>query len=236
MLKERNKKVRNIIRALAVIILFCSMTAVAMADTFQLYTEQSEIMAGEKLTVTVSLAQSLDGSYRNLQGQLQYDDAILTYCSHQLAEEYSAYMAADMPEKSCFTFSNTDFTDEGFKELRAGELVVVTFEVKKQATKGISETMLQLEVDLQDTQGLEETLTSALSIDIHSGQCQEIGENAGTSEPSLTEATVKRESTQSVHEASKKQNPMLIGAIVVILAAAAAGGTILSKRKRQNKE
>ena len=227
---------KYIIRTMLTLILFLCMTVTAMANTFQLHTVPAEPKAGKSLTITISLDQTLEGSFRNLQGQLHYDDDFLTYCGYELGAEYAAYMAANIPEKGCFSFSNTDFSDAGFSQIPSGQLVAVTFEI--QESKDDMETEFQLDVDVQDTKGKEDTLTSALTVHIREGKQQEPAVQSDVKTATTTTDTrTQQEKPLAQSNLTKNSNPVTFDRIFVFVTVAIlAGGVILFKRKKANKE
>ena len=97
------------------------------------------------MTVTVKMNETLTGNFRNVQGQLNYDTSALTYVSHTMGGSYSRYVSSDMPNRSYFTFSNTYFTKEGFKEVPQGTIATVVFK----ANGDLSETHLSATFTIQ---------------------------------------------------------------------------------------
>ena len=97
------------------------------------------------MTVTVKMNETLTGNFRNVQGQLNYDTSALTYVSHTMGGSYSRYVSSDMPNRSYFTFSNTDFTKEGFNEVPQGTIATVVFK----ANGDLSDTHLSATFTIQ---------------------------------------------------------------------------------------
>ncbi|MBR6798997.1 MAG: hypothetical protein IKM63_02890, partial [Firmicutes bacterium] len=113
------------------LMLFCSMTVTAAAESFQISTDKNVVEAGENVTVTVKVGDTLIGSYRNVQGQLKYDTDVLTYVSHEMGKNYVDYSSKNMSGKKYFTFSYTEMKEIGFSELPKGTIVSVIFKAKK---------------------------------------------------------------------------------------------------------
>ena len=140
---------KKILSLLLALILVGSMTVSAFAAEFQVGVSETVIEAGEEVTVTITLDETLvpveTTGFRNIQGQLIYDPEILTYVSHEMAEAYKHYSSKDMPARKYFTFSYTAFNEEGFTEIPAGTVVTIVF----QATKEIEASHLAASLSLE---------------------------------------------------------------------------------------
>jgi len=146
------------------LMLFCSMTVTAVAESFQISTDKSVIEAGDNVTVTVKLDDTLTGSYRNVQGQLKHDADILTYVSHEPGEKYDHYSSKYISGKKYFTFSYTDMTAGGFSEIPKGTIVSVVFKTKKDIEEKNLSSKLTLNMSVQDTKGNTDKTNANTSI------------------------------------------------------------------------
>lgn len=135
------------------LMLFFSMTVTAAAESFQINTDKDVIEAGEEVTVTVRLNDTLTGNYRNVQGQLKYDVDILSYVSHEMGEKYGHYSAKYLQNKKFFTFSNVDLTSGGFSEIPKGTIVLIVFKTNKDITEKKLNTKFVLNMSVQDIDG-----------------------------------------------------------------------------------
>ena len=175
---------KKIIPVLLALALFFSMTAAVMADSFQINTDRDTVSRGDKVTVNITLDEDISGQFRNVQGQLNYDTELVTYESHELGESYSNYTANDMPDRKYFTFSNTDFTDDGFSKIPAGDVVAVTFKVSRNIKADHLNTTFTLKLSMQDISGKTENLAADTSVLICNGQ-----KNSGSTQTFADEDT-----------------------------------------------
>ena len=140
---------KKILSLLLALILVGSMTVSAFAAEFQVGVSETVIEAGEEVTVTITLDETLVPvetiGFRNIQGQLIYDPEILTYVSHEMAEAYKHYSSKDMPARKYFTFSYTAFNEEGFTEIPAGTVVTIVY----RATEEIEASHLAASLSLE---------------------------------------------------------------------------------------
>lgn len=148
------------------LMLFCSMTVTAAAESFQISTDKNVVEAGENVTVTVKVGDTLIGSYRNVQGQLKYDTDVLTYVSHEMGEKYVHYSSKNMSGKKYFTFSFTDMTAGGFSEIPKGAIVVVVFKTKKDIAEKNLSSKLALNMSVQDISGSSNKTDADVSVTI----------------------------------------------------------------------
>jgi len=146
------------------LMLFCSMTVTAAAESFQISTDRNVIEAGENITVAVKLDDTLTGNYRNVQGKLKHDTDILTYVSHKMGEQYAHYSSKYMSGKKYFTFSYTDMTASGFSELPKGTIVSVVFKAKKDIEEKNLSSKLTLDMSVQDINGSTDKTNANTSI------------------------------------------------------------------------
>ena len=146
------------------LMLFFSMTVTASAESFQISTDKNVIEAGEKVTITVKLDDTLTGNYRNVQGQLKYDTGVLTYNSHKMGEKYAHYSSKNLSGKKYFTFSYTDTTSGGFSEIPKGTIVSVVFKTKADITEKNLTSKLTLNMSVQDINGNTEKAETETSI------------------------------------------------------------------------
>ena len=154
------KKIFSMFLAL---MLFCSMTVTAMADSFQIGTDKELIDAGENVTVTVNLDKTLTGDFRNIQGQLKYDTDILTYVTHKMGDDYEGYSSKNILERSYFTFSYTDMTAGGFSEVPQGNIAVIIFKSNKEITADHVDAALTLTMKVQNIKGVTERIEDSAS-------------------------------------------------------------------------
>lgn len=160
---------RRIIQMLVAIMLFFSMTTAVMAESIYINTDKGTVSRGETVTVEIYMNEKLSGEFRNVQGQLVYDPELVTYVSHEMGEDYSNYTANDFPDRKYFTFTNTDFTAEGFREIPEGKAVAVTFEVNKKVKEEHLSTSFLLQLSVQDISGKTEELAADTSVLICNG-------------------------------------------------------------------
>lgn len=146
------------------LMLFFSMTVTAAAESFQINTDKDVIEAGEEVTVTVRLNDTLTGNYRNVQGQLKYDVDILSYVSHEMGEKYGHYSAKYLQNKKFFTFSNVDLTSGGFSEIPKGTIVSIVFKTNKDITEKNLSTKFVLNMSVQDIDGSSDKSETDASI------------------------------------------------------------------------
>ena len=236
--------IRRTIPILFAMTIFFSMTAIVMAESFQINTDKSVVSMGEYVSVNVRLEESMTGQFRNVQGQLYYDTDLLTYVSHQSGEQFSNYTYADMPDRKYFTFTNTDFTDDGFSKINEGKAVSVKFKVNEDVTEEHLKAAFSLKVDIQDIRGEEEEVTSSTALLICNGVHQESAsvkggehEDQKNSELKGNDKTIcekcgekyvinKEAEIASVHDNDvhgkndEKANSLLIAVIITALAAA----------------
>lgn len=231
--------IRKMTLVLFAIMMFFSMTEIVMADSFQINTDKSTVGPGEPVTIRVWLDEMVTGEFRNLQGQISYDTDLLTYVSHKKGEVSSDYTFADMPDRKYFTFSNTDFTDDGFSKINKGTVVSVQFKVKDDVVEEHLKTALMLTVNVQDIEGKSENLMSSVSILIcsqnhgKSNGSEANNENKASEELAckkcgeeyvVDEAVSKRSIDEDIdnddtEDSDHQNNSLLIAAIITALAA-----------------
>ena len=141
---------KKILSLLLALILVGSMTVSAFAAEFQVGVSETVIEAGEEVTVTITLDETLvpveTTGFRNIQGQLKYDTAILTYVSHEMGESYKHYGSANIPARSYFTFSYSEQSNAtGFADIPAGTVVTIVFK----AVEDIEESHLAASLSLE---------------------------------------------------------------------------------------
>ncbi len=226
--------IRKTISILFAITMFFSMTTVAMAESFQIYKDKSVVSSGETVTISIVLDEAMNGEFRNIQGQLSYDTDLLAYVSHQGGEEYSGYTYADMADRKYFTFSYTDFTDDGLLEISKGTVVSVKFKVNDGVTEEHLKAALMLTVNVQDVKGRTDDLTSESSVlicneeqqesaDSQDGNDEEVCEKCGkkyvAGEASSTRAVNGDIDNSQTGGQGYQNNGLLIAAIVTAMAA-----------------
>lgn len=229
--------IRKMTLVLFAIMMFFSMTEIVMADSFQINTDKSTVSPGEPVTIRVWLDEMVTGEFRNLQGQISYDTDLLTYVSHKKGEVSSDYTFADMPDRKYFTFSNTDFTDDGFSKINKGTVVSVQFKVKDDVVEEHLKTALMLTVNVQDIEGKSENLMSSVSILICSQNhgksngseannenkasdeavCENCGEEYIIDEDASTRS-IDDDIDDDIKEGDDQNNGLLIAAIITALA------------------
>jgi len=229
--------IRKMISILFAITMFFSMTAAVMADSFQINTDKNVVSTGETMTVSIALDETMYGEFRNLQGQLSYDTVLLMYVSHRSSDKYSDYTFADMADRNYFTFSNTDFTDDGFSTISKGTVASIEFKVKDGVTEEHLKTALMLNVNVQDIKGNSEELASSISIlicgqsheksnDSESNNknkasdeavCENCGEEYIIDEDASTRS-IDDDIDDGIKEGDDQNNGLLIAAIITALA------------------
>ncbi len=180
---------KKLMTMLFALMLFCSMSVSVMAASVGVSTDKSAVDAGDTVTVTVKMNETLTGNFRNVQGQLNYDTSAWTYVSHTMGGSYSSYQSSDMPNKSFFTFTNTDFTKEGFKEVPQGTIVTVVFKANSNLSEKHLSAAFTLNMNVQDVNGQSENSSSSASVLI----CKEHTYDEGkvTTEATCTKEGVK---------------------------------------------
>ena len=181
---------KKILSLLLALILVGSMTVSAFAAEFQVGVSETVIEAGEEVTVTITLDETLvpveTTGFRNIQGQLIYDPEILTYVSHEMAEAYKHYSSKDMPARKYFTFSYTAFNEEGFAEIPAGTVVTIVYRATEEIEASHLAASLSLELKTNEPGKDAVWYKNAATVVI----CKEHTWDAGkvTTEPTCTEA------------------------------------------------
>ncbi|MDO4745114.1 MAG: fibronectin type III domain-containing protein [Bacillota bacterium] len=176
--------------------LFFSMTVTAAAESFQISADKDVIEAGEEVTVTVRLNDTLTGNYRNVQGQLKYDVDILSYVSHEMGEKYGHYSAKYLQNKKFFTFSNVDLTSGGFSEIPKGTIVSIVFKTNKDITEKNLSTKFVLNMSVQDIDGSSDKSETDASIVI----CRKHMIHSWKANHELDEqATMNEDGSRSIH-------------------------------------
>lgn len=211
---------KRIFSVFLALMLFCSMTVTAMAESFQISTDKNVISAGENVTVTVKLDKAMSGNYRNVQGQLKYDTATLTYVSHQMGDKYGHYAAKDMPARQYFTFSNTNMTAGGFAEIPQDTIATVVFKTNKAIAADHVNASLTLKMSVQDINGKSVKTDSAASLVIcksHTWNKGEVVRGAGCE----TTGEIKYTCTYAGCGAKKYETTAVLGHDIVTDAAVA---------------
>ena len=179
------------ILAILAIFMMCTVTAAASTSSFRLELDKEMSDTDEAIYVTVRLTDAMKGSFRNVQGQLKYDAATVSYVSHQLGEAYSHYAASDMREKGWFSFSYTEFAEAGFSDLPEGMVTTVVFKLENELMETADFADFVLEIDVQDTAGISEKMSDVLRIDIQKKPYTEIMDQS--------EETVLNDTGQTQH-------------------------------------
>ena len=181
---------KKILSLLLALILVGSMTVSAFAAEFQVGVSETVIEAGEEVTVTITLDETLvpveTTGFRSIQGQLIYNPEILTYVSHEMAEAYKHYSSKDMPARKYFTFSYTAFNEEGFTEIPAGTVVTIVYRATEEIEASHLAASLSLELKTNEPGKDAVWYKNAATVVI----CKEHTWDAGkvTTEPTCTEA------------------------------------------------
>lgn len=222
------------------IMIFVNTATIVMADSFQINTDKSTVSPGETVTVSIALDETMVGEFRNLQGQLSYETALLTYVSHQTGASSFNYTFANLADRNYFTFSNTDFTDDGFSQIGKGAIASVKFKVKDEITEEHLKTALRLTINIQDIKGKSEELTSSDSILICTQNHDKSNDSKVNNEKKVNDELICKKcggeyvidealSTQSIDEdidndetkeSDHQNNSLLIAAIITALIAA----------------
>jgi len=238
--------IKKIISILFAILIFSSMTVVAMAESLQITTDKDTVSAGELISINVVFDETITGEYRNIQGQLNYNTDLLTYVSHQSGEQYNNYTCSDMADRGYFTFSYTDFTDDGFSEIAEGNVVSVKFKVKENLTTDHIKTALDLDANIQDIKGNTEELTVSTSVLIcekhevvSSDTVKEVNEDEDVINDKKDKTVCEKcgeeysvdeiIATGTTHDDSSNIGGLAIGVIITVLAAT---GVLLVYRKK----
>ena len=181
---------KKILSLLLALILVGSMTVSAFAAEFQVGVSETVIEAGEEVTVTITLDETLvpveTKGFRIIQGHLIYDPEILTYVSHEMAEAYKHYSSKDMPARKYFTFSYIEFNKEGFTEIPAGTVVTIVYRATEEIEASHLAASLSLELKTKEPGKDAVWYKNAATVVI----CKEHTWDAGkvTTEPTCTEA------------------------------------------------
>ena len=181
---------KKILSLLLALILVGSMTVSASGAEFRVGVSEKVIGAGEEVTVTITLDETLapveTAGFRNIQGQLIYDPEILNYVSHEMAEAYRHYSSKDMPARQYFTFSYTAFNEEGFTEIPAGTVVTIVYRATEEIEASHLAASLSLELKTNELGKDAVWYQNGASVVI----CREHTWDAGevTKDPTCTEA------------------------------------------------
>lgn len=144
---------RRVLLAIFILMMLCPVWTMAATPVFYLDADKEAIEKQDTITISVNLKESFQGNYRNLQGKLYYDTDVISYVSHEMDASYVDYVAMDMQEKGFFAFSNTDFTEDGFSEVKADTIVTIVFQVKKKIPRKTERVTFDFVADLQDIKG-----------------------------------------------------------------------------------
>lgn len=255
---------KKIISILFALVLLAAMTVTAAADSFQINTDKSTAGAGETVTVNIVLDKTITGSFRNVQGQLTYDPEILNYVSHDLGDSYSEYVTSDMPDRKYVTFTNTDFTEDGFSNLPAGSVITVTFKVSDSVPAEHLKTVLKLNLSIQDTEGRIQDMTAETAVTICGDQdaadndskelvdkektetCEKCGAEyvAGevSDEDELTESSDEKRpggdmsaEQNGIENQREQENSDTNRLLIAVLITAAAAGALITYRRTRKK-
>ena len=171
---------KKIISIFLALMLFCSMTVTAMAADFQVTADNISIVPGEQVTVTIKLDQKLTGNFRNVQGQLIYNQDVMTYVSHTMSKNYMEYASKHIPAKTYVTFSKTDMTAAGFTAIPQGTIATVKFQSKSEMTESQLNANFTLKMSVQDTSGNTDRNLSEVTITISKPSNPDVNPEEGT--------------------------------------------------------
>ena len=171
------------------LVMVCSMTVTAMAAEVGVSADKNAVDAGDTVTITIKMNETLTGNFRNVQGQLTYDTSAWSYVSHTMGGSYSHYMSKNFTNRNYFTFSNTDFTEFGFTEIPQGTIVTVVFKANSDIAESHLTSAFSLNLSVQDLKGQTERFSPSASVTI----CKEHTWNDGevTTNPTCTKEGVK---------------------------------------------
>jgi len=171
---------KKIISIFLALMLFCSMTVTAMAENFQVTADNTSIVPGEQITITIKVNKKLTGTFRNVQGQLIYNSDAMTYVSHTMSKEYMEYASKHIPARTYITFSRTDMTAAGFTIIPQGTIATVKFQSKSELTEPQLKANFDLKMSVQDTSGKTDRDISAVTITINKPSDPGVNPEEGT--------------------------------------------------------
>lgn len=159
---------KKLIPSVLSLIMIAGMTVNAAAAEFTVTADSEVIAAGEQITLTIVLDETIpvSESITNVQGELHYDTELFSYTSHEMGGEYAQYMSKDMPNKNRFQFSHTSMTSSPY-EIPAGNVLTITFTAKETIPAEAVESVFQLKMktttDTAETKSNEAQLNVSLS-------------------------------------------------------------------------
>ena len=156
--QEKTMMNKKIISCILSLTLFCGLTLDAAAAGFEINSDSEEIKAGEQITMTIVLDETIPASdsITNVQGELYYDTEVFHYVSHQMSDEYSQYISTDMPNKNRFQFSNTSMSNTPY-EVPAGTILTITFFVNENLSLEELESVFQLKMKMSTDKAVTTT-------------------------------------------------------------------------------
>lgn len=190
---------RRILFTILIIVMLHPTGVRAATPNFYLDSDKETLEKQETIYISVHLSESLHGNYRNIQGKILYDTDMFSYVSHEMGTGYEHYVAMDMKEKGFFAFSNTDFTPEGFSEVKKGPIVTIVLQAKKVPRK-TKQTTIDLTVDLQNTNGDSETFTNTIAFAGANGKAMQEG---NVEHPLRADEVAKADESLQVEESAK---------------------------------
>lgn len=222
---------RRVLLAIFILMMLCPVWTMAATPVFYLDADKEVIEKQDTITVSVNLKESFQGNYRNLQGKLYYDTDVISYVSHEMGASYVDYVAMDMQEKGFFAFSNTDFTEDGFSEVKKDTVVTIVFQTKKRIPRKTERITFEFIADLQDTKGGSETFTDTYALE----KAGDTFLKEDTSEPMTQENTETTQGKGKEDEGSADTNEEVIEELVEeTIEEAVSSDTLQAKNQEKN--
>ncbi len=193
---------RRVLLAIFILMMLCPVWTMAATPVFYLDADKEFVEKQDTIILSVKLKESFQGNYRNIQGKLYYDTDVISYVSHEMGASYADYVATDMQEKGFFAFSNTDFTEDGFSDVKKDTIVKIVFQIKKKIPRKTDQVIFDFVADLQDTKGNSETFTDTFVL-------EKVGDTflkEGTSELVTQEETKVPQNKGKENEVSRDTN------------------------------
>ena len=189
------KRLLSLVLALAVL---CALAVTAYAANIDVGVSAGSISAGDTLTVTVALEETIPVSADAymMQGELHYDGDVLEFVSVEKGADYQSpyFNAGKHAKENKVLFNYLDFSiSRGPVEFKAGTIVTVTFQAKAEIAADHVNTVLEFKnAYVQNAQGEnvgDLTYKSSVSVLV----CREHTWDDGvvTTEPTCTTKGVK---------------------------------------------
>lgn len=189
---------KKIISLVLALVLMCGLAVTAYAANIDVSVSSDNINAGDSLTVTITLEETIpvsEDAYM-MQGELHFDGTVLEFVSVERGENYQSpyFSAAKHKKQDKVLFNYLDMTaNRGPVEFKAGTIVTVTFQAKEDIAADHISTVLEFKnAYVQNAQGKnvgDLTYKSSVSVLV----CKEHTWDGGvvTTEPTCTTKGVK---------------------------------------------